>query len=232
MIKLGKVFIGCPVRNRGWILPHYLEALKGLDYNHKKIEYCFIVNNSTDDTLDILQNFCHRTSSPVKIVSHDLPGNNKYRRGYYNLAHLAILRNILLNEFLKSNADYLFSVDSDIILPSHALRALQETDCDIVSALVCNGHEIGDTSFYNILNRRLDGRYEYVRNFPAEEIFEVDCTGAAYLIKREVIEKHQVRYSAAYGSEDIGFCKEAKAKGLRICCNPGVRARHEMIEGG
>ncbi len=232
MVELGKVLIGCPIRNRAWILPHYLEALKGLDYNHKDIEYCFIVNNSTDDTLEILKNFRYRTPSLVRIITCDLAREKNHRRGYYSLSHLATLRNILLAEFLKSDASYLFSVDSDIILPPHALKSLQRADCDIISALVCNGHEIGDPDIYNILNRRLNGRYEYIRNFPQEEVFAVDCTGAAYLIKRDVIAKHQVRYSATCGSEDIGFCEDARAKGIGIYCHPAVKARHEMIEGG
>lgn len=227
-----KVLIGCPVRNRAWILPHYLEALKGLDYDEEDIEYCFIVNDSTDDTLDILRDFRFKSKSFVKIIICDLQGNTNHHRGYYSFFHLSILRNILLEEFLKSEAAYLLSVDSDIILPSHALKSLKAADCDIISALVCNGHEIGDARVYNILKRKPNGRYEYIRDFPTYEIFEVDCTGAAYLIKREVVKKYLVRYSASRGSEDIGFCEDAKAKGRRIWCNPTVIGRHEMIEGG
>ncbi len=232
MLQKDKVLIGCPVRNRGWILPYYLEGLKGLDYPDEDIIYCFIVNNSTDDTLEILQHFQSRTSSLVKIINCDLLTSSNHRRGYYNFFHLAILRNILLEEFLKSGAAYLLSVDSDIVLPPYALQSLIDADLDIISALVCNGHEIGDLKRYNILNRKSNGRYEYVTEFPTDRIFEVDCTGAAYLIKREVIAKHQVRYSANKGAEDIGFCETAQAKGIKIWCNPAVKGHHEMIEKG
>lgn len=227
-----KVLIGCPVRNRAWILPRYLQSLRNLDYDHSKIEYCFVVNNSVDNTLEILRNFKNEISNPVRIVHCNLHANNGHQRGQYSFFHLAILRNILLDEFLKTDCEYLLSVDSDILLPPDTIKALQEPQYDIISALVCNGHEIGDESIYNILNRKPNGRYEHIRNFPTDQVFEVDCTGAAYLIKRPVIEKYRVRYSASKGPEDIGFCEDAKAKGIKIYCNPQVVAEHKMTEGG
>lgn len=227
-----KVLIGCPVRNRAWILPRYLESLRSLDYDPHKIEYCFVVNDSTDNTLEILRNFKYEVLNPVRIINCNLQGNNGHQRGQYSFFHLAILRNILLDEFLKSDCEYLLSVDSDILLPPNTIKALQKPQSDIISALVCNGHEIGDEGIYNILNRKANGRYEHIRNFPSDQVFEVDCTGAAYLIKRKVVEKYRVRYSASRGSEDIGFCEDAKAKGIKIYCNPQVVAKHEMSEGG
>lgn len=227
-----KVLIGCPVRNRAWILPRYLQSLRNLDYDSRDIEYCFIVNDSTDNTLEILKAFRDDVSNQVRIINCNLQGSNGHQRGQYSFFHLAILRNILLDEFLRSDCEYLLSVDSDILLPPNTIKALQEPQCDIISALVCNGHEIGDEGIYNILNRNPYGRYEHIRNFPSDQIFEVDCTGAAYLIKRKVIEKYRVRYSASRGSEDIGFCEDAKAKGIKIYCNPQVVAEHVMHEGG
>ncbi len=232
MITADKVLIGCPVRNRAWILPRYLQALKNLDYNHFNLEYCFVVNDCTDNTLEILKDFRREVPSRVRIIICNLQDNTGHQRGYYSFFHLAVLRNILLEEFLKTECAYLLSVDSDIIIPEHTLKCLKNTNCEIVSALVCNGHEIGDLSVYNILNRKPNGRYEHIRNFPLNEVFEVDCTGAAYLVKREIIEKYQVRYSASRGSEDIGFCENAKAKGRKIFCNPQVETYHVMREEG
>lgn len=229
MVEPGKILIGCPARNRDWILPRYLEALEKLDYDDSKLEYCFIVNDSTDKTLEIFQEFRNKKSNQVRIITCNLQGNTGHNRGYYSFFHLAILRNILLGELLKSDCEYLLSVDSDILVPPHTLKYLLADNCDIISALVCNGHEIGDKNIYNILKRKLDERYEHIRDFPSDQIFEVDCTGAAYLIKREVIDKYRLRYSASRGSEDIGFCENAKARGIKIYCNPQVEAKHEMI---
>jgi hypothetical protein len=224
--------IGCPIRNRAWILPEYLKSLTSLDYPAACLRYRFIVNDCIDSTLNILRTFADEHPHQVKIVTQDwgIRRTNSHLRGYYCLNHLARLRNQLLEAFLASDCHYLFSVDSDIIMPASSLKQLLADECEIVSALVCNGHEIGNASIYNILRRTADNRWVHILDFPRDRIFEVDCTGAAYLIKRNVIEDYGIRYSAFQGAEDIGFCREAGLLGLRIYCDGRVEGEHRMNE--
>ncbi|WP_242938968.1 glycosyltransferase [Thermosyntropha lipolytica] len=219
--------IGCPVRNRAWILPRYLKALEAMDYPLEAREYCFIVNNSLDSTEDILRQFAMYARAPVKIVlvDFDHPGGDK--RGEYSFRRLAYLRNLLLNQFMLSACSYLFSVDSDIIVPPHALSALISHACDIVSALVPNGELRGGKTVFNILRKEENGGYVHITDFPRDKIQAVDVTGAAYLIHKRVIEKG-VRYSDLYGAEDIGFCEEARRLGFTIFCDPRVECEHVM----
>lgn len=222
--------IGCPVRNRAWILPAYLQALTELEYPEDKLKFCFIVNDCQDNTRLILEEFTRASRSPVRVreCNHSRPGG--YKRGFYKLSRLAELRNILLQEFLESSCEYLFSVDSDILMPPHSLSILLEDSCLMVSALVCNGHEVGDPGLFNVLNRDDDGGYRHLREIPEKTLFRVDCTGAAFLIAREVIEKHGVRYAAGRGAEDIGFCEQASRMGLEIFCDSRVEGLHVMQE--
>jgi len=224
-----KVMIGCPVRNRAWILPYYLQSLKNLHKKDIELSYCFIINDCTDSSPQILAEFARIEPGRVRLINkdHSIPGG--FRRGEYNLKRLAELRNILLQAFLESDNDYLFSVDSDILVPQDALIQLIEDDCDIVSALVCNGHEIGDPGIFNILRQKYDGSYVHIRDFPRDKIFPVDCTGAAYLIKRKVVEAG-VCYSSRWGGEDIAFCKAAQALGFNIYCDGRVECQHCMQE--
>jgi glycosyltransferase involved in cell wall biosynthesis len=110
-----KVMIGCPVRNRAWILPAYLQSLEALDYPRERIIYCFIVNDCEDSTPDILGNFAHKYPGQVYLVENN-GGNTPHQRGQYSFKRLAYLRNLLLMEFLRSDCEYLFSVDSDILV--------------------------------------------------------------------------------------------------------------------
>ena len=48
------IMIGCPVRDREWILPKYLDSIYALSYPKENICLCFIVNDSTDNTLERL----------------------------------------------------------------------------------------------------------------------------------------------------------------------------------
>lgn len=222
--------IGCPVRNRAWILPRYLECLQNLTYPRHNLKYCFIINDCSDRTPEILEQFAWEQPVAVKLITVDLGSKSSHVRGFYSFGHLAYLRNLLLEEFLKTDCDYLFSLDSDILVEPHTLIRLLEDDCDIVSVLVCNGHEVGDKTVYNILNWDEQGNLVYVRDFPRDRLFRVDCTGAAYLIKRRVVETFGVRYSAYMGAEDIGFCQTASRQGIEIYCDGRIEAVHIMKE--
>jgi GT2 family glycosyltransferase len=224
-----KVMIGCPVRNRAWILPRYLKCLEKLDKPEYRLQYCFIINNCTDFSPQILAEFAHRQSGRVKLIHHDFHAPGGFRRGEYNFARLAVLRNLMLETFRQSDCDYLFSLDSDILAPAGSLTQLLQDDCDMVSALVCNGDEIGDPGIYNILQRGTDGSYTHIRNFPRDRVFPVDCTGAACLIKRTIVETG-ARYSGEYGGEDIAFCEAVAALGFTIYCDGRVECLHIMQE--
>lgn len=224
--------IGCPVRNRAWILPRYLQALVHLDHPVHAREYCFIVNDCGDETEQVLSNFASSQITPVAIVVDNQPQSVDHHRGYYNFKRLAYLRNLLLKAFLASACDYLFSVDSDILVPPHALAVLLKDDVDIVSALVENGGAIGRDHIYNVLQRNRSGQLVHMQEIPHQTLFQVACTGAAYLIKRHVIENFSIRYASHYGAEDIGFCDAAQSKGIGMFCDSRIQCRHIMQESG
>lgn len=222
--------IGCPIRNRAWILPRYLESLQRLEYPGQGVEYCFIINDCCDETPQILEQFAQRETGRVKLIYQNYGTTHGHLRGSYNLTHLAALRNRLIQAFLNSECAFLFSVDSDILVPPETLRRLIDDNCDIVSTLVCNGHELGDESIYNVLVRSQNGYYVHLRDFPRDRVFRVDCTGAAYLISRRVLENFAIRYSSKRGAEDIGFCHAAAEKGLKIYCDGRLECTHAMRE--
>lgn len=222
--------IGCPVRNRAWILPCYLDGLLNLNYPERLLEYTFIVNDCTDDTLRILQDFALNCSTPVHIVVKDLGSKTRSTRGGYNLGGLVVLRNELLKIFLTSRCTHLFSVDSDIMVRSDSLRRLLDLDLPVVSALVRNDHHLGDLGFYNILHNK-NGQLLPITSFQRGQVIPVDCTGAAYLIKREVIEAG-VRYKMHRQGEDAGFCEEARKLGFTMWCHTGIECNHVMLNNG
>lgn len=223
-----KVMIGCPVRNRAWILPRYLERLEALDYNGIEREYCFILNDSNDKSGEILFEFAHKTTAPVQLIHKNLGQKYGSQREEYSFSNLALLRNLFIDNFLRSTCSHLLSLDSDILIPPNALQDLLESNKDIISLLLSNGEILGDPNIFNILRKEGD-RFVHIKDFPYNRIIDVDCTGAAYLIKRRVLEQG-VRYSSKYGAEDIGFCLSAKRMGFQISCNTGILADHIMKE--
>lgn len=229
MLNKNKVLIGCPVRDRGWILPSYLKHLTELAYPPELVEYGFIVNDCCDNTLNILQGFREASSSPVHIEIKNLGSRTSSVRGGYSISNLVILRNFLLELFLSTDCTHLFSIDSDILVQPHILTELVNVNLPVVSALVRNDVHLGLRGFYNILELVGD-RFQPLINFPYNQVIQVDCTGAVYLIQRRVIEELGVRYQIHLQGEDAGFCEIARSKGIKIWCHTGLHCTHVMVE--
>lgn len=213
MILDPKVFIGSPIRNRGWVLPRHLDSLLNQEGIEK--QFCYVVNNCTDDTVHILQKY------GINYCLRNLPEpTSKWTRGHYSKPNLALLRNFFLKKFLESDCEYLFSVDSDVIVPENGIKHLIEDDKDIIS-MILNNSDV--KMAHNIWN------YAHFLSIPYGII---DCliTGAAYLIKRKVIEAG-VKYYGHSSGEDIPFCESAKEKGFGIFCDTRVQAIHAFRPG-
>lgn len=223
-----RIMVGCPVRDRAWILPEYLDRIYSLDYNRKDIVLGFIINDSLDDTRKILLDFKAKHKDKyrdIRLVRVDLSLPPDTRSSNRDLIYrgLACLRNYLLKLALEEDADYLFSIDSDILVPHDSLKVLLDSDKDIISGQIWNDRS---KKFPNIMIKNNKGTYVHYKNFPRDRIFPCDVTGAVYLIKRPVIQS--VKYSYHVQGEDIGFCQDAASKGFTIWCNSYVKCDHIM----
>jgi GT2 family glycosyltransferase len=140
-----------------------------------------------------------------------------------------MVRNQFLKLISKEKFDFLLSIDSDILVKPDILNKLLDDKKDIVSALVYNGHEYGKDWFNYRIHTVKNGREGYfIYEYMPKNIFEVDVTGACYLIARKVIDS-KVKYKPTTFGEDIGFCEEAKKKGFKIYCNPTIGTYHKLV---
>lgn len=147
------------------------------------------------------------------------------------------VRNAIAKQFLKSDADWLLSVDSDMIFPFDIFQQLRKHDKDVVAAL-CVRKAPPHAPTLSRLEKRGD---EYVpiqvMEMPIDKIFRLDgkngdCMGLAIsLIKREVIEKMEKplyycpRAAAGGGvvlGEDWIFCLDAKKQGFEVWADPVI----------
>ncbi len=211
------VLIGCPIRNREWILPDYLKALENLDYPKENLAFHFILNDSTDKSKEILLNWKYETMRDgyryVRIteLNFDYPPDwgetrittntssiTRFNKGY---KALTVLRNLLLDlAWLDMQSDYLFSIDSDIIVKPDILSNLISVGKHIIAGLVHT-----DDRNYNFIPKGIIPK----------GIIEVEVTGAIILLSRKVIDNKKIRYSPGKTGEDEGFCLSAKAQGFK-----------------
>lgn len=235
MEQFPSVTIGCPISNRSYVIKRYLEGILNLDYPKDKIRIYFLVNNCNDGTDMELKNFKRSHEKKylnITLEKYKMPYREDKRVSVYRnetYRRLAELRNYVLS---KIDTDYYFSVDSDIILNPNSLTELLNAKKDIIAGVVNNDVILRPYNNHpsirtNLLNIK-DGKYRHIMDFPLNEIIEVDCTGAVYLLTKEVCQN--VKYDMSPAGEDIPFCKDAQEKGYKLYAHTGLWHRHIMCE--
>jgi cellulose synthase/poly-beta-1,6-N-acetylglucosamine synthase-like glycosyltransferase len=228
------VAIGCPIQNREEIVKEYLEGISNLDYPKNKLIPCFFVNNTSDKTGELILNWMAENKKDYKLIVYERDDKvykrrtDRQDRENRDYTLFTIVRNRFLKLVKTVEWDYLFSVDSDIIIQPDTLKKLLAHKKEIVSALVYNGFHFGQDWYnYRVKKERNGRRGYYVYRYIPQNIFEVDVTGACYLIRRGVIDRG-IKYKVHKFGEDVGFCEEAKSKGIKIYCDPTIKPEHKL----
>ena len=230
-----KIFLGSPVHNKSWCIEEYLRCIEALEYPKELISLVFFLNDAIDGTKDILLSELKRlketyTYNRVEVYEENFGYYDERHRCVrsgtstgFNLinadfSHFALVRNKHKN-FLQDE-DYFFSIDCDVLIKPKVLNMLLATDRAFVGIPINNQenrtnyeNEVWPRSNYNIAIKTRKG-YVLWKNFPWDDIFEVDLTGACVLIHRDIATSYD--YHAHQFGEDAGFCGFIKANGLRI----------------
>lgn len=233
--------MAAPIRNRAWILPSYLQHILDIDYPKAKMELLFVVNDSEDISLDILNSFKKENKHTYKNIRIDVYNRNAPEdkrdlnvRNNYIYDHLSKLRNYIMS---KVKTDHLMFIDTDILIQPDIINNLLKSDKDIISGLIWNGYIASADKPYlypNIMKITERGMYKhivnsYVKNapsLPSPTLMEVDLTGAVILLSRKVYKS--VKYGFHPQGEDAYFCKMAQDKGFELFCDLSVFSNHIM----
>ena len=243
------IVIGGIVRNREWCVKRWLDSL----YDSYKY-YRDNSNNPLSATVVIVED--HSTDFTIlEITDYDriqdgvagtvLPAVYKESGPYvssrgYSFEHLAYLRNILYQEFVANDADYLFSVDSDILVAEDCLLKLIETGKEIVAAPVRNSANENvlnfllrnDHYFYRTYTRNIDTLARIMPDYPRKmpTLFEVGLTGACILISKAA---HTLLPDRPYGAddtahvaEDVGFADACYTAGVKQWIRSDIKTIH------
>lgn len=182
--------------------------------------------------------FCYRTMSPTEFIVSVLKvwdSMAEVRAGgliYEAFRHdIFEARNKMVDEFLKTDADYLMMVDTDMVFEPQDLRNLLEHDAPVVSGACINS--------FNHLDAYVDtpnGPQQIRANPLPQTAGEVDFVGAGFsLVKREVFEKigdnwfDHVTVGGRRLSEDYSFCTKVKDAGYVILLEPASRIGHVKV---
>jgi len=150
---------------------------------------------------------------------------------------IANARNKIRQVVLDNNLDYVFFIDSDIIVPNNILAKLLALDADIATGIYVKKAMPTVTELYNwSLDKTkivpvLLAEMSTIKN-PVEL---AACGFGATLIKRQVLEKIRFKWeevasfnsnATTYESEDLQFCVDARKYDFKIVVDPELLCGH------
>jgi 2-polyprenyl-3-methyl-5-hydroxy-6-metoxy-1,4-benzoquinol methylase len=177
---------------------------------------------------DVLTNF-------LSILNENV---NKYdlRLVFSKRFPLDANRNELVEKALEHNPDYLWFIDSDMLVPPNALDNLINTNKDIVGALCFQRKP----PYRPVVCVMKNGKYKLLDYIKLNQIIEVDIVGfGCVLVKRNVFDKLKEGGCNTFFqfkninsdvteqlNEDMTFCENARKYGFKIYSNTSVICKH------
>lgn len=203
-----KVLIAAPLRQDPKIFTEYQKGLDNLILPDGVIADRYFVVNDCDEVIPYIRDAEYDVVSNGAMVYQDHVWTGEL------VINMATYRNMTIRKALEGGYDYLFSVDTDLVLEEHTLQVLLEDDKDCVAGLFWTNGWSNAWMYDQVTGNNLPEWQE-------PGVYRVGGTGALFLIKRKVLEAG-VDYTpipnlrkAVFG-EDRHFCIRAVCNGFEI----------------
>ncbi len=246
-----KILIASPIRQKPAILKEFLVSLRELDTSGFDIWYLFVDDNTDPESSAILNTFSkkvpnvmvHRADTGDKYVCDDVTNHQKERRVW----RVAAFKDMMIKIADEYGFDYIFFIDSDLVLHPLTLHELVNSNKDIISNIFWTKWQpdapklpqvwLMDTYTQHRQARdekinpetALVRRQHFLNQLKRPGIYEVGGLGACTLISRKAI-KLGVSFSQipnlSFWGEDRHFCIRAAALGLKLYVNTQYPAYH------
>lgn len=142
-------------------------------------------------------------------------------------------RNNVVENAKRENCDYLFFIDSDIIIKEGQLDKLLSHNKDIVTGVYYQRM----LPHVPLPRRKVCNNLYISIELDGQDIVDIDGTGmGCVLIKMDIFDKleypwFEFKYDRDHGewyqlSEDLNFCQKVQSIGTRIYCDPHVQCNH------
>lgn len=249
-----KVLIGTTVRQQPDILEEYLKSLKCLYRKNIICDYFFIDDNVDIKSKGLLKSFRENiTENNVYVIESDssnidyIKNENTHYWREELIWKVAKNKDIILKYALKNNYDYVFLVDSDIVLHPATLQHLLSLKKDIVSEIFWTKWNINSTElpqvwlsdlydlFYKnrdekiTTNERNKRTMDFIKKLKTPGVYKVGGLGACTLISKDALSKgvsYSEIYNITFWGEDRHFCIRAAALGIELFVDTHFPAFH------
>lgn len=247
-----KVLIGSPIRQTYNILVNFISSLSNIMEEGINIEYFFIDDNDDINSSTLLKNFAVESKNKViieageKIDTYVRTEDTHYWKESL-IWKIAQYKNRII-EYAKENCyDYLFLIDSDIMLHPKTLSSLINSNKDIICEVfwtrwqknadelpqvwMCDEYSFITKERNEILTEEESNkRYtDFIEKLKKPGIYEVGGLGACTLISKKALNKgvnFNKIYNLSFWGEDRHFCIRAAALGFKLYVDTTYPAYH------
>jgi hypothetical protein len=215
-----KLTVGCPVRDRAWIIGDWYDHVDRACTEAQFEDFNLVVIGAQGDTT--FSTLVARSTRDVHIIySGEVasPDERDWQQpGRYD--HMAALRNRLLRKVRQLQPDLYLSVDSDVLLHPQAL-------VDMLGLLATGKYGAVGSKTY--LSDR--SRIPNYASFAAGGLFRPDANGrfpvaVLMAIKLMTPDAYAVDYAGDPLGEDIAWSKAARRAGVRLGWSGVTTSRH------
>lgn len=244
-----RVLIGSPIRQKPKILQEFLTSIQGLDCTGLDIDCFFIDNNDNKEASSLLKGF-KKGGSTVYIgeVPPREPYNCNSDTHHWNdrlIWTIAGFKNCILKFALDNNYDYVFMVDSDLVLHPQTLRRLVSTGKEIISEIFWTEWfpntaplpqvwAAGQYAFHLGGDRvseeeKIRQSSDFIEKLKVPGVYEVGGLGACTLISVNTVAKglnYNHIKNVDYWGEDRHFCIRAQVLGFKLYVDTHYPALH------
>lgn len=249
-----RILVGSPIRQKPSILKEFLQSLDRLEKNSYKLDYFFVDDNVIEESRQLLLNF--QKSHPSCLIENPLADTPKGEYVCSEITHnwkedtiwkVALFKDRMIEKARNDNYDYLFLIDSDIVLHPHTIEQLLLAKKDIVSNIFWTKWyptsapepQVWLTDSFNhfVVNEgeRLSSaqmqerRESFLAKLHVPGVYEVGGLGACTLISNYALHKgisFKKMKNLSFWGEDRHFCVRAVALGLSLFVDTHLPACH------
>lgn len=226
-----KVFLTILARNKGHVLPYFLQCIENLDYNKKMITVYINTNNNCDNTEKVLSDWIKKNESAYSCIlfekgEYSLDASTPHEWTPQRLKVLANIRNKSLQKTKEYHCDYYFIVDCDNFIAPFTLKELISKDKPIIAPMLTSIPEPGDVASNFFCDITENGYYQAHPDYYAllsrlkVGTFKVPLVHCTYLIKAENLDKLSYTDGDSDEYEFIIFSRHARNNGVdQYICN-------------
>lgn len=246
-----RVLVGSPIHQTPVVLGEFLSSLLRLKQEHILLSFFFVDDNKDCQSSELLHEFA-KTHPCVEIFRSEF--DDDYTRNdvthYWNehlIWKVAEFKNVIIQKAIDGQYDYLFLIDSDLLLHPDTIEHLVSIEKEIVSEIfwtkwqpdassqpqvwICDEY----TQFHkargeHVSDEEAAARYEtFITMLKEPGIYEVGGLGACTLMSHHALisgVNFKPIKNLSFWGEDRHFCIRAAALGFSLFVDTHYPAYH------